>query len=114
MPTADSRRTGSAATTTNCCGNPPCTELSPIRPAVALTCTRPYLLYGARNRIAHHEPIIHGVRRPGVPRTAAGAHRSVRQLHEDIVTVVRWLSAPLGDWIATNSRTPRLLDHPRQ
>jgi hypothetical protein len=73
-----------------------------------------HLLYGARNRIAHHEPIIHGVRRPGVPRTAANAHRSVRQLHEDIVTVVRWLSAQLGDWIAANSRTPRLLDHRRQ
>lgn len=70
-----------------------------------------HLLYGARNRIAHHEPIIHGVRQPGVPRTAENSRRSVHELHEDIVTVVRWLSAPLGDWIATNSRTQRLLDH---
>lgn len=68
-------------------------------------------LYALRNRIAHHEPIVAGVRRPGVPRSASSAYRSPRALHDDLVRAARWISPDVGDWIATWSRTPGILDY---
>lgn len=70
-----------------------------------------HLLYAARNRIAHHEPLVTGVRRPGVARSAEDARRTVRGLHDDIATMVQWMSAPVGAWLAAHSRTVTLLDH---
>lgn len=70
-----------------------------------------HLLYALRNRIAHHEPIIYGVRRPGVSRSAPDAYRPVRDLHDDAVRLLRWISPTVGDWLANHSRTPALLDH---
>ncbi|MGJ7907944.1 CAAX protease [Actinopolyspora sp. H202] len=62
-------------------------------------------VYSLRNRVAHCEPVIAGVRVPGT-RT----RRSPAEIHEDIVTLVRWISPPIGDWLAARSHTPALLD----
>lgn len=72
-----------------------------------------HLLYALRNRIAHHEPIIYGVRRPGVSRSASDAYRPVRELHDDAVRLLGWISPSVGEWLAIHSRTPSLLDPPR-
>lgn len=69
-----------------------------------------HLIYALRNRIAHHEPIIYGVRRPGVSRGAPEAYRAPRGLHDDVVRLVRMISPAVGDWLAAYSRTPAILD----
>lgn len=67
-------------------------------------------VYALRNRVAHHEPLIAGVRMPGAARGTPNAYRSPREIHSDIVTLLCWISEPVGDWLATHSRTPDLLD----
>lgn len=67
-------------------------------------------VYALRNRVAHHEPVVNGVRLPGVPRSAPGAYRSPREIHDDLVSLVRMISIPVGDWVAHHSRTPALLN----
>ncbi|SDW25089.1 hypothetical protein SAMN05216215_100267 [Saccharopolyspora shandongensis] len=61
-------------------------------------------VYALRNRISHCEPIVGGVRIPGTT-----IRRSPAEIHDDIVTLVRWVSAPVGDWLAVRSHTPVLL-----
>lgn len=61
-------------------------------------------VYALRNRIAHCEPVIAGVRIPGT-----GIRRSPAEIHDDIVTLVRWISEPVGQWLADRSHTPALL-----
>lgn len=72
---------------------------------------RLHLLYALRNRIAHHEPIVQGVRRPGVPRSAQDAYVGLRELHGDLITTMHWISPEVGAWLTKHSRTPSLLDH---
>ncbi|MEV0057735.1 CAAX protease [Saccharopolyspora shandongensis] len=69
-----------------------------------------HILYATRNRIAHHEPIIQGVRRPGVPHTAPNSRRSPQDLHSDARDLLRMISDEVADWFATHSRTPTLLE----
>lgn len=64
-------------------------------------------IYALRNRVAHCEPIIAGVRVPGTK-----VRRSPAEIHEDLVTLVRWISPPVGEWLATQSHTPGLLAEP--
>lgn len=68
-------------------------------------------LYALRNRIAHHEPIIYGVRQPGVARSASEAYCGPRELHSDLIKMMRWISPDVGEWLAAQSRTPAILDH---
>ncbi|NYH80388.1 hypothetical protein FHR84_003745 [Actinopolyspora biskrensis] len=66
-------------------------------------------VYALRNRIAHCEPIIGGVRVPGTK-----TRRSPDEIHEDLVTLVWWISPPVGKWLAAQSYTPALLGGPHQ
>lgn len=66
-------------------------------------------VYALRNRISHCEPVIAGVRVPGT-RT----RWSPAEIHQDIITLVSWISEPVGQWLAHRSHTPALLaDAPR-
>lgn len=67
-------------------------------------------VYALRNRVAHHEPVVTGVRLPGVPHNAPGAYRSPHDLHNDIVALLRMVSTQVGDWVSHHSRTPALLN----
>ncbi|MHA6802054.1 hypothetical protein [Salinifilum ghardaiensis] len=67
-------------------------------------------LHALRNRIAHHEPIIHGLRQPGAARSAPDAYSGPDELHGDLVTMLRWISPDVGEWLATCSRTSSILD----
>lgn len=73
-------------------------------------------VYALRNRVAHHEPVIAGVRIPGTARNAPNSSRTPRDIHSDIVMLLRWVSEPVGAWLAnhSHSRTPALLEHRRQ
>lgn len=61
-------------------------------------------VYVLRNRVAHCEPIIGGVRVPGT-----ATRRSPAEIHEDLVLLVRWIAPSVADWLAAQSRTPNLL-----
>ncbi|MDI2031524.1 CAAX protease [Saccharopolyspora sp. TS4A08] len=61
-------------------------------------------VYALRNRIAHCEPVISGFRVPGTK-----VRRSPAEIHEDLITLVRWISEPVGHWLADRSRTPGIL-----
>lgn len=62
-------------------------------------------VYALRNRIAHCEPVIGGVRIPG-----SKVRRSPAEIHDDILTLVSWVSAPVGEWLAARSHTLELLE----
>lgn len=61
-------------------------------------------VYALRNRVAHCEPVINGVRVPGTK-----IHRSPAAIHHEIITLVAWISDPVGRWLASRSHTPALL-----
>ncbi|WP_190820498.1 hypothetical protein [Saccharopolyspora pogona] len=61
-------------------------------------------VYALRNRIAHCEPVVAGVRIPGTT-----IRRSPSEIHADIVTLVRWVSEPVGKWLGDRSHTPTML-----
>ncbi|WP_166352402.1 Abi family protein [Phytoactinopolyspora limicola] len=47
-----------------------------------------------RNRVAHHEPIH---------------NRDLNRDHQDIITLIGWISTDAGRWVAAQSRVPALL-----
>ncbi|ODQ95660.1 hypothetical protein BFG51_03340 [Dietzia alimentaria] len=57
-------------------------------------------IYRLRNRIAHHEPLIH-------PDTTVETRR-LDQLSTDLDTLARWIDPGAADWIASVSRVSQV------
>ena len=76
------------------------------RPTRADVYHRAALFQRLRNRAAHHEPILNGIRTPG-----SGTLVPLGDVWDQSVELLAWMCPDLADWHRDNGALPAILQH---